>query len=409
MFDVDKRIIVLSIARMADSIGNSFLIVILPIYIGSTALSLSSLTGTEIFGFTLQEEFFIGIVLSVFGLVSSGMQPLFGRLSDKLERRRIFVLGGILLLLLATLLYPLVDKYIYVVFVRFLQGIGAAMTIPVTVSLVNDYAKNQGGRGESFGVFNTFRLLGFGLGPILAGSVYQYGPYMTRFGEVTGLTASFIVSAATAFIGFVLVSVFIDDPDTTTSGSSSLEIDSNKSKLTKVLVIAICTFLLASAITMFTTLEEPITQRLDQTSLMFTIQFSIAILIQVVLQIPIGKLSDKIGEEPLIIVGFIVLVPSMIGQGIATVPIHMILSRLGVGISVALVFPTGLSLVGKIAGDSSGSYLSILTGAFGLGTAIGPLSSGILYNVGGFSTPFFVGSVLSFIAIFLLYFGLDYS
>ena len=35
MFGADRRVYTLAFARMADSVGNSFLIIVLPLYIGS--------------------------------------------------------------------------------------------------------------------------------------------------------------------------------------------------------------------------------------------------------------------------------------------------------------------------------------------------------------------------------------
>ena len=54
-------------------------------------------------------------------------------------------------------------------------------------------------------------------------------------------------------------------------------------------------------------------------------------------------------------------------------------------------------------GGGPGTTLSVLTMAFGLGVAIGPLASG--YLVGGtfgFATPFVVGAVLAAVALVLV-------
>jgi predicted MFS family arabinose efflux permease len=41
--------------------------------------------------------------------------------------------------------------------------------------------------------------------------------------------------------------------------------------------------------------------------------------------------------------------------------------------------------------------------AFGLGVAVGPLAAGILFNLGGFLTPFAFGGVLALLALALTY------
>jgi predicted MFS family arabinose efflux permease len=41
--------------------------------------------------------------------------------------------------------------------------------------------------------------------------------------------------------------------------------------------------------------------------------------------------------------------------------------------------------------------------AFGLGVAVGPLASGVLYNLGGLVAPFSFGAVLGVVALVLTY------
>jgi MFS family permease len=81
-FDIDRRILTLGVARMVDSLGNSFLIVVLPLYIAG------GLNG-DFLG--LSETLITGIVLSVFGFLNSFGQPFAGRLSDRTGKRTVFI------------------------------------------------------------------------------------------------------------------------------------------------------------------------------------------------------------------------------------------------------------------------------------------------------------------------------
>jgi predicted MFS family arabinose efflux permease len=47
--------------------------------------------------------------------------------------------------------------------------------------------------------------------------------------------------------------------------------------------------------------------------------------------------------------------------------------------------------------------------AFGLGVALGPLASGVLYNAGGFAAPFTFGAVLAVFALALTYWQVEDS
>jgi len=410
----DTRVLTLAFARMADALGNSFLIIVLPLYIASGQVSLAGIVGEQVLGFTLQTETLIGLVLSLFGLLNSFGQPFTGRLSDRTGRRRIFVLTGLVLFAIGSAAYPFLSSYWTVLAARAFQGLGAAFTIPATVALVNDYAASDAERGGNFGVFNTFRLIGFGFGPIIAGVVITGGlaanevvTYRFAGTAISGFTAAFAIAVLGAVVSFVLVWALIKDPPVDAEASKDLSIavlDREGDGLDSVFVLGVGTFMMATTIALFATLEGPIRMRLDESTLFFSVQFAAVVIANVVFQVPIGRASDRFGRRPFIVAGFVILVPSVFAQGVVTGPWLMLLARFVQGIAVALVFAPSLALAGDLAGArGSGTTLSVLTMAFGLGVAIGPLASGLLYNFGSFSTPFTAGAALAFVGLVLTY------
>ena len=422
VLDTDGRVLTLAFARMADALGNSFLIIVLPLYIASGQISLTGIAGTEILGFVLREETLIGLVLSLFGLLNSFGQPFTGRVSDRTGRRRVFVLTGLAIFAVGSAMYPFVTSYWAVLAARAFQGIGAAFTVPATVALVNDYAVSDRERGGNFGVFNTFRLIGFGFGPIIAGVVITGGLASERvvdyalpgwLGPLAGLTfsgfvAAFAIAVLGAVVSFGLVVALIEDPPNVADAAGkdlSIAIrDRDGNGLDPVFVLGIGTFFMATTIALFATLEGPIRTRLDETTFFFSVQFAAVVIANVVFQIPIGRASDEYGRRPFILAGFVVLIPSVFAQGVVTDPWTMLGARLLQGVAVALVFAPALALAGDLAGNrGSGTTLSVLTMAFGLGVALGPLASGVLYNLGGLIAPFTFGAALAVLALVLTY------
>jgi MFS family permease len=411
----DPRVLTLAFARMADALGNSFLIIVLPLYIAGGEISLAGIVGTSVFGFVLQTETLIGLVLSLFGLLNSFGQPFTGRWSDRTGKRRAFVLTGLVLFGIGSAAYPFLTSYWSVLLARAFQGLGAAFTIPATIALVNDYAASDAERGGNFGVFNTFRLIGFGFGPIIAGIVVTGGlsgqdvvTYAVAGQTFSGYTAAFAVAVVGAIVSFALVAALISDPpaaeDAASKDLSIAVLAPDGDGLDSVFVLGVGTFLMATTIALFATLEGPVRARLDESTLLFSVQFAAVVIANVLLQVPIGRASDRYGRRPFVIAGFAILVPSVFAQGVVTSPWTMLLARFVQGIAVALVFAPSLALAGDLAAErGSGTTLSVLTMAFGLGVAVGPLASGILYNIGGFSTPFTVGAALALVALVLAY------
>ncbi|MFC5970466.1 MFS transporter [Halomarina salina] len=417
----DNRVLTLGIARMADALGNSFLIIVLPLYIESGQIDLDGIVGTQLFGVELTTALLVGLVLSLFGFLNSFGQPLTGRFSDRVGKRRAFVLFGLGLFGVASSLYPFVEQYELVLLIRALQGLGAAFTIPATVALVNEFAASNTERGGNFGVFNTFRLIGFGFGPIVAGIVVSSGPYATPWGGLSGFNAAFGVAVLGAIVSFALVTLLIEDPPRTESDASddvSFRVFDRSGNLLfdPVFTLGVGTLFMATTIALFATLQQDITRELSEGSFLFSVQFAAVVIANVVFQVPIGRASDEYGRRPFIVAGFALLVPSVFLQGyvpaIATAltggetlfgPIAMLLLRLLQGVAVALVFAPSLALAGDLAGRGrSGTTLSVLTTAFGLGVAIGPLAAGYFVRF-GFAAPFTFGAAIAAVALVLVY------
>ncbi|SDZ77066.1 Predicted arabinose efflux permease, MFS family [Haloplanus vescus] len=393
--DMDRRVVALGLARMADAIGNSFLIVVLPLYIASGQIPIEGLVGTRLTllgrSLIVSEYLLVGLVLSLFGFLNSFSQPFTGRLSDRTGRRRAFILFGLLLLGAASGAYAFVSSYWLVVLLRVLQGVGAAFTIPCTVALVNELATSRD-RGSNFGVFNTFRLIGFGFGPIVAGLVV----------EGYGFDAAFGVAVAGAAVSFLTVWAFVSDPDRAEAEASddlSITVRGDDGLLDPVFALGLGTVAMGICIAMFATLEGRINDRLGQGTLWFGVQFGAVTLANVAFQIPVGHGADRYGRRPFILAGFCLLVPATIAQGYVLTPALMTLTRFVLGVAVALVFAPSLAVAGDLAREGeSGTTLSVLTMAFGLGVAIGPLASGYLERF-GFAVPFLAAGALAALAL----------
>ena len=410
MLGTDRRVLVLALARMADAVANSFLIVVLPLFIASGGVDISELVGTSVpvVGLAVTEELLIGVVLSLFGLLNSFGQPFTGRLSDRTGKRKLYVLLGLALLAVASLGYLYTDNYTVIVVLRMLQGVGAAFTIPCTIALVNELA-TETSRGGNFGVFNTFRLLGFGFGPVVAGTVVEAGPY--RFpvvGGLSGFDAAFLVAVVGALVSFGLVSLLVSDPEETkaTAGedlSLAIRDPNGRHLLDPVFAIAVATLCLSVGIALFATLQGRINARLGQAPVLFGLQFAAVVIANVVFQIPIGRASDRYGRRPFLLVGSALLAPAVLAQGLVTTSAGMLAARTLHGVAVGMVYAPGLALAGDLTGEGqSGTQLSLLTMAFGLGTALGPLLSGYLVRF-GFVVPFAFGGALGLVALVLVY------
>ncbi len=411
---VNPQVLALALARMSESVGNSFLIVVLPLFITSEFVAGNT--------FGLTEVFISGLVLSIFGFVNSPLQPFTGRLSDRTGRRKIFVLFGLTLIAAASFAYSLAGRYWHLVGLRVLQGVAGAFIIPTTVALVNDLAE-EGNRGGNMGTYNTFRLVGFGVGPVAAGGVVAGGPYTVPLGSaafsITGFDAAFYFAASTATLAFLLVTVLIRDPDIDPDDSDGSATDAfgvfdreGSHLLDPVFALGVVSFFMATGIALFATLGSIVNAELNQGPEMFGLQFAAFVLAQILLQAPIGRATDFYGRKVFILIGTALLVPTTLAQGLIPDAMflegfisrswQMFLARFLQGVGGAMVFAPALALAGDLAAEGrSGSTLSVLTMAFGFGVAVGPLLSGVLVTW-GFVVPFAFGASLAAVGVVIV-------
>jgi MFS family permease len=391
IFGADSRIVALGFARMADAMGNSFLIVVLPLYIAS-----GDVTGNFL-GFS--ESLITGIVLGLFGLVSSAFQPFAGRLSDRVGKRRLFVIIGLILFTAANYSFVLAESYTSLLIIRTAQGLAAALTITASIALVSELS-HQDSRGSNMGVYNSFRLVGFGIGPLASGGLVEAGPYvLPLLGEVGGFEAAFYVAALASLLSAILVAFLVRDPANTKPSTESMVINIKSQQpgylLDPIFTLGIATFIMSTGFALLTSIEPEVNRRLSQGPFLFSVEFSALVGALAIAQPFIGKLSDNYGRKIFILIGMICLVPTTLAQGFATAPWHMILARGLQGISAAMVFAPALALAGDLAKKGqTGAQLSLLTVSFGLGISFGALISGYAIRF-GFIAPFAFGSLLA--------------
>lgn len=388
-FGTDRRVLALAVARMADAMGNSFLIIVLPLYVASDVV-----TG---YLFGIPDSLVAGVVLALFGIASSIAQPLAGRFSDRVGRRKIFVLAGLLVFSVVNLSFAAATQYWELFVLRIVQGTAAAFTITASIALVNEGSRPEN-RGGHMGVYNSFRLIGFGAGPLLASVLLELGPFHVPGGTVSGFEATFVVAAAAAVVSIGLVTVLVEDPDDTGPSPRRLDLqvwDSARQKLDPIFALGLATLVMAACMALLSAIEPEVNQRLGQGPILFSVEFVALIAALALLQPFVGRASDVYGRRPFILVGLIGLIPTTFGQGLVVAPWQMIGLRVLQGLAGAMVFAPALALAGDFTTKGqSGAQLSVLTVSFGLGIAFGQLTAGFFVQY-GFAIPFAVGGILA--------------
>jgi MFS family permease len=158
---LNRTVVALSIARLADGIGNSTLFVIIPLYVYSLPDK----------SFDLPLPLLVGILISAYGFAVGLLQPFTGALADRLGCYKLTISVGLVVLVVAMMLYAFADRYIDLLGLRVLQGAGLALEIPSTMALMA-LVTQRATRGGAMGFYTTARMAGLASGPLLGGFMH---------------------------------------------------------------------------------------------------------------------------------------------------------------------------------------------------------------------------------------------
>ena len=106
-----------------------------------------------------------------------------------------------------------------------------------------------------------------------------------------------------------------------------------------------------------------------------------------------GRLSDKHGRKPAILLGLLGNAAALIGFGVATDYVWLFIARSAAGIASAAVLPSVMAYVADITtSEERGKGMGLMGAAMGLGFILGPAIGGVM---GSHDMPFFVAGGLS--------------
>jgi MFS family permease len=177
----DRRILVTSAMEGLQMLAGGALMAFLPIY------------GTQV-GLSAAQ---VGILFGVQGGSALVAKPLMGRLSDRMGRRPLIIMG-LLGCALTFAMIPAVTGFPALLVLAAGFGLGEAILASSTSALVADLYQARS-LGSAMGVFGTIMDVGHASGPILAGLLISAFGYLTAF----NLISLILLAGLVIFIGTV--------------------------------------------------------------------------------------------------------------------------------------------------------------------------------------------------------------
>ncbi|MGQ4387183.1 MFS transporter [Streptomyces sp. SAS_270] len=112
-------------------------------------------------------------IVDVYPLVCASLLILFGTLGDRVGRRRI-LLFGYALFGVASALAALADNAQVLIAARALLGVGGAMIMPATLSILRQVFPDRRERALAIGIWSAVAAVGAAVGPLLGGFLLEH-------------------------------------------------------------------------------------------------------------------------------------------------------------------------------------------------------------------------------------------
>lgn len=127
----------------------------------------------------------------------------------------------------------------------------------------------------------------------------------------------------------------------------------------------------------------------------------------VLLSVPIGSLSDRIGRRGVLLMGFALFLVVPLVYAVSTSPLHILAARLLLGLAMGSTFGLGFVWVSEAAPAAKRSLLQgLYMTSMGLGFTTGPVIGGYASSAWGYNAAFAASSLLgAFGLVCLLFVG----
>ncbi len=335
----------------------------------------------------------LGLIAAVSPLAGILFSFPVGVMSDRFGRRRLLVIAGIVFLI-APLLYLFISDPLALIPIRFFHGTATAILGPVVSAIIAERFPVT--KGEMLGSYSSATLVGRTLAPLAGGiiiSVFMFMPGLFPYRMV------YVVAALAAVPVLYLILRYREEtpgsmnvPGFSVFRESLVAFIANR-RLRATALADMATYFAFGA---FETFLPVYLVSLHFEAWQIGIIFAIQVLIIAATKPFFGRIADRADKRSQIIAGLLIT-----GASVAVVPL---VTNFGTILAVSAVFGLGMSLstvatsayVADVAKrEQIGASMGALSSIMDIGHSAGPLVTGIIITVAGYTLGFFAGFVLA--------------
>ena len=375
IFGLQKNVFFTGLTSFFTDTSTKMIYSVMPLFLLSIGASKTSISLIE------------GIAESTASLIKA----FSGYWSDKIGKNKPFMIFGYGITALITPLYALVRLPVQVLLLRFVERTGKGLRAAPRDSLISASVSKEE-TGKNFGFHKAMDNSGAIIGPLVAFLLLSLFPL--NYSNI------FLIATIPAILGVITIAIFIKEAKTAKNENQFKFHFNQLPKKFYFFLFIVFIFTLgnsADALLLVKTAETGI----NKSYVPFV--YMIFNTVSVILSVPLGKISDKIGRELFIILGFLIysIVYFFFGR-FNSLNVFLFLFVL-YGLYSALVDGTQKSLISDIVSeDVKGTGFGLYHAVLGITLLPASLIAGLLYDHVNSNAPFYFGSLMALIASLLM-------
>ncbi|MCX6434986.1 MAG: MFS transporter [Actinobacteria bacterium] len=334
----------------------------------------------------------VGLIVSMFAIARFSSGLVSGKFVDLFGERIVFAIG-ITMVSVSALLCALAQSYAQLLLFRTAGGLGSSMFSVAAGSIImRSVSDEQRGRAQS--IYNGSFLVGGITGPAVGGLI-----------SAVSLRAPFFIYSGTLLCSGTIGFFFLA---TGRSRTKKVEADSDAMRISEA--IKLRPYQIALTLSFVTNwvlfglrtsiLPLFVTEDLHSTTTVVGIGFTIAALLQGLLLLPAGNLSDRKGRPASLKIGTTVVLAGTLLLTFAVHPWMYLVSMGVVGLGGAFLSTAPANIVADVIRGKSGQVIALWQMAGDAGMIVGPITVGILADLFSFRMAFLVTAIVFSIAVF---------
>ncbi|MCX6150763.1 MAG: MFS transporter [Ignavibacteriales bacterium] len=375
---LSKQVIILGLVSLFTDIASEMLYPITPIF-------LTAVLGTSMAA--------VGLIEGIAEVTAGFLKGYFGKLSDKVGKRSIFVVFGYAISAIVKPLPGIFPYFSTVLVSRVSDRIGKGIRTAPRDALLASYS--DGNSGAVFGFHRGMDTLGAAIGPVL--SLILLALYPGNFSLI------FLVAFIPSFFAVAFTFTVKDKPTSIkTKRSNHYSVFWKEApKQYRTLIILLTLFSLVNSSDVFLILKS---RDISQSNTLAIVGYIFYNIVYAASSYPAGLISDKLGKRNVFVFGMLIFSLVYFGFGLSQNFVLMWVLFALYGIYAASTEGIAKAWVSDLIPDEQrGTAIGLLTMLSSFAVMIGSILTGFLWDKFGSAIPFYISSAVSFILAIILF------